>query len=85
VESATLNFDFALRVYYNGNIVTSGSWIWDMNNNNEPMTVNVVSQQTQQVNPSPTVPELTPIIAGMALVTTTSLVLVFHRRERVYS
>lgn len=76
VGTASLEgLDFALRVYYNDQLVTSGSWDWGMNNNNQPITITVDSNQHLPFS-TPVTPELTPLIIVVVLFGVSFVVLV---------
>jgi hypothetical protein len=77
--SFSLDSSFSLTVYSKGNIVTSGSWSQGMNNN-PPVTIKVLSQQ---INPSPTIPELPVlvIVPLFAIVLSVALILRYQKKS----
>lgn len=79
-ESAPKTFQldsaFALNVYFKGHSVASGSWLQSFNN--QPININVLNHQT---NPSPTVPELTPIALMVGLIAVSTMALLIRKRQ----
>jgi len=62
----TLNSDFALKVYNNGNIMTSGSWLQSFNNS--PLSIAVERNQPQVTNSSPSINPIYFFVMVIALV-----------------
>ncbi len=83
--NTSLNLDFALIVYYNNKIVTSGSWVWYMNSNkdvtNQPLSIMVDSNQHLPFD-TPTVPELTPLAIILTLAVVTSSVAIYSKKVK---
>jgi hypothetical protein len=75
-----LYFDFSLKVYYNNNIVTSGSWTQGLKNT-PPIPITVDSNQHLPFD-TPTTPELTPIALVVGLIAVSTMALIVSKRQK---